>query len=88
MKKLETMLTERGQTSIPAQVRKEMRLKPGDRLRWQKISERECRLVVADEEPGPGAHAMLGYARRYRPTRPSTDWMRELREGEDDGVGG
>ena len=82
MKKLETVLTERGQISIPAQVRKHMRLAPGARLQWQELSEHECRLIVQRSEPGPGAHAMLGYARRFRKIRPTAEWMRELRAGE------
>ena len=82
MKKLETVLTERGQTSIPAQVRKHMHLKPGTKLHWQEVSEHECRLVVQPEHPGPGAQAMLGYAKSFRKSRPTADWMHEIREGD------
>ena len=44
-------LTERGQISVPAALRKKMRLKPGQRLRWESISEREARVVVESAKP-------------------------------------
>lgn len=83
MKTLETCLTERGQVSIPASVRKKMHLRPGQKLRWQVVSGAECRVLLAESGPVPGATAMLGYARQFRKTRRTSDWMRELREGEE-----
>ena len=82
MKPLETVLTERGQTSIPAAVRKGMQLTPGTKLRWEELSKNECRLIVQRHAPGPGARAMLGYAQQFRKTRPTRDWLREWRAGE------
>jgi bifunctional DNA-binding transcriptional regulator/antitoxin component of YhaV-PrlF toxin-antitoxin module len=82
MNRMETMLTERGQTSIPAPVRKHMRLTPGVKLRWQELSEHECRVIVQCRERGPGARAMLGYAKSFRKSRPTREWMIELRGGE------
>jgi AbrB family looped-hinge helix DNA binding protein len=79
----ESTLTERGQVSIPASVRKAMNLRPGQKLRWQRISDREVRVSV--ESPAPaGPLAVLGYARKIRPGRARTtqSWMRELRAGE------
>ena len=35
MKTLATMVTERGQVSIPAEIRKKMKLKPGQRILWE-----------------------------------------------------
>jgi AbrB family looped-hinge helix DNA binding protein len=79
----ESTLTERGQISIPASVRKAMNLRPGQRLRWQRISDREVRASVVSSSP-PGALAVLGYARKLRRTpRTTASWMRELRAGED-----
>jgi bifunctional DNA-binding transcriptional regulator/antitoxin component of YhaV-PrlF toxin-antitoxin module len=75
-------LTERGQVSLPAALRKAMKLNPGQALRWEQISERELRVhVVPPEAPGP--LAALGYARRLRPeTRTTAAWMHDLRAGE------
>jgi len=86
MKILATRLTERGQISIPAKIRKDLRLKPGARLAWHEVSDHECILTVLDESTGPGAKAMLGFAKQFRETRRSADWMDELREGERDGA--
>jgi AbrB family looped-hinge helix DNA binding protein len=78
-----SVVTERGQVSIPARVRKELSLAKGQRLLWEKIGEREIRVTVLPEPEARGAVAMLGFAKRFRPTRRTSDWMAELREGED-----
>ncbi len=82
MKALATVITERGQVSIPADVRKKLNLSSGHRVRWEVLSDHECKLVVVAEPPVAGAEAMLGYASRFRKPRATRDWMAELREGE------
>jgi AbrB family looped-hinge helix DNA binding protein len=79
----ESTLTERGQISIPSALRKAMNLRPGQRLRFTAVSDHEFRVVTRNDAP-PGPVAMLGYARKLRggPARKTSDWMRELREGE------
>ena len=78
-----TVITDRGQTSIPATLRRELGLTQGQRLRWEKVSHRELRVSVMNEATPPGASSVLGYARRFRPARRRTrEWMAELREGE------
>ena len=76
-------LTERGQVSVPAALRKSMNLRPGQRLHWQRISDRELRVSVA-AQPVPGPLGVLGYARKLGrgPARRTASWMRELRAGE------
>jgi AbrB family looped-hinge helix DNA binding protein len=44
--KLITVVTERGQVSIPAPIRKELGLKTGQPLVWKKISDRECLVKI------------------------------------------
>jgi AbrB family looped-hinge helix DNA binding protein len=78
-----SVITERGQVSIPAHLRKELGLEKGRRLLWEKSGEQEFRVVVLPDTEPRGAMAMRGFARRFRPTRRSQDWMKELREGED-----
>ena len=76
-------LTERGQVSVPAALRKSMKLQPGQRFHWQRISDREMRVSV--ETPrGQGPLSVLGYAQKLhnRPARHTASWMRELRVGE------
>ncbi len=78
-----SVITERGQVSIPAQLRKELALAKGQRLLWEKTGEHEIKVTVLPEPERRGAMAMLGFARRFRPTRLTEDWMAELREGEE-----
>jgi bifunctional DNA-binding transcriptional regulator/antitoxin component of YhaV-PrlF toxin-antitoxin module len=84
--KNQTILTERGQTSVPAQLRKELRLKPGARLRWERISGTECRVIIeppAEEKPNPVAALGFGPRTLDRPARSTREWMKSLREGEE-----
>ena len=68
---------------MPATLRKSMKLRPGQRLRWQRISDREMRVSV-EAQPVPGPLGVLGYARKLRrgPGRRTASWLRELRAGE------
>lgn len=78
----ESTLTERGQISVPAELRKALQLRPGQRLKFEAVSPHEFRVFALPREPA-GPIASLGYARKLR-VRPRTtkDWMTELREGE------
>ena len=82
--KLTTVVTERGQVSIPAPIRKELGLKTGQPLVWEKISDRECLVKVPRKKKPVGAMAMLGFAARLRGEkgRRTARVMAELREGE------
>lgn len=79
-----TTLTERGQTSVPASLRRGSRLRPGQKLRWEQVSGSEFRVVVVQDTEVPGALGMPGYARRFHPDDPRTtdQILEELREGE------
>ena len=78
-----TVVTERGQTSIPARLRKELALAKGQRLLWERTGDRELRIVILEHDRPRGARAMLGFARQFRPEARSTeDWMADLRAGE------
>ena len=78
-----TVVTDRGQVSIPAHLRKELALTKGQRLLWQKTGKRELKVVVLESPAPRGAQAMRGFARRFRTeARTTADWMAELREGE------
>jgi AbrB family looped-hinge helix DNA binding protein len=77
-----SVVTERGQVSIPSRLRKELGLGKGSKLLWEKLGEHEIRVVILPEVKARGARAMLGFARRLRPTRTTQEWMNELRDGE------
>jgi len=78
-----TTVTDRGQVSIPAHLRKELELGKGRQLLWEKVGERELRVVVLEAPRPRGARAVRGFARSFREeTRPTAEWMAELRAGE------
>ena len=84
MDKLTTVVTERGQVSIPAVIRKEMGLKTGQALVWEKLSDRECLVKVPQKRKPVGATAMIGFAARFRGEkgRRTAEVLAKLREGE------
>jgi AbrB family looped-hinge helix DNA binding protein len=78
----ESTLTERGQISVPAAVRKALHLRPGQRLRFEAVSANEFRVFAAPRKAA-GPLSVLGYARNLgKAPRPTKEWMKELREGE------
>ena len=83
MKTLATVVTERGQVSVPAEIRRGMGLAPGARLCWEMLDERRCNVFVQGAAPRKGARAMLGFARSFRAPKRTAAWMRELRAGEE-----
>ena len=83
---MKTTITERGQVSIPAKLRREMHLMPGQTVLWEKVSATECRLIV---EPHavikPDPFAALNFAKEHGlPQRRSDEVLRELRQGEEE----
>lgn len=79
-----TTVTERGQTAIPARVRRETGGGPGTELLWEVIARDEWKVtVIRQPANAPNPRAMRGFARRFRAVRRTAEWMRELRAGED-----
>ncbi|NDG72664.1 MAG: sporulation regulator [Proteobacteria bacterium] len=83
MKEAVTQLTERGQISMPAFIRRKLGLLPGRKIIWKCISENEIKLIVGERKPKPKG-VMRGAMKNYQAGTPGTtaDWMRVLREGE------
>lgn len=78
-----TTVGERGQTAIPARLRREHNVAAGTELVWEALGPDDWRVHIRrrpDRRPDP--MAMLGFAQRFRATRPTASWMRELRDGE------
>lgn len=86
MKGVLTTLTERGQVSMPASLRKQLHLKPGQPLMWEKVSDDECRVRIVRQPEAKAANSMRGFMKRFQADSklPATtaDWMKVLREGE------
>jgi AbrB family looped-hinge helix DNA binding protein len=83
---VKTTVTERGQISIPAELRREMHLTPGKTVLWEKVSATECRLLI-EESPKTKSDPMaaIGFAKRHGlPQHTTAEWMKVLREGEED----
>ena len=83
---MKTTITERGQVSIPAELRRDMNLKPGQTILWEKVSAKECRLII---EPHtvikPDPVRALNFAMEHGlPQRRSGEVLAELREGEEE----
>ena len=78
-----TRVGERGQTAIPARLRREYDVRPGTRLVWEAAGPDEWRVRIEREGGGPSPRAMLGFAQRFRAPRRTRDWMAELRGGEE-----
>ena len=81
-----TKVAEQGQPVIPAKVVAAMRLQPGMHIAWeQDIDGRSWRMSIAlPRKKRYDARDMIGFARTFRETRPTAEWMKELREGEED----
>ena len=82
---MKSTITERGQVSIPAELRRDMHLSPGQTVIWEKVSATECRLIVEPRaviQPDP--LAALNFAKEHGlPQRPSDEVLAELREGDE-----
>ena len=79
-----TTLTERGQISIPADFRADLGLQPGQKLLWIASGDHALLLTVCETPKRKSFMEALGYARTFRETKSTAEWMKELREGEED----
>lgn len=79
------ILTKRGQVSLPAVLRRNLGLRTGQKLRWERISDRELRVTVeSGAEPDPLQALGFGPMVRGTSARRTSEWMREIREAEAD----
>lgn len=86
MKGTLTTLTERGQVSMPASLRKQLHLKPGQPLMWEKVSDDECRVRIVRQRGNKAAKCMRGFMKGFHTgaslPKTTASWMKLLREGE------
>ena len=82
---MKTTITERGQVSIPAQLRRDMNLQPGQTIVWEKVSAKECRLIIQPRTAiKPDPVGALKFAMEHGLAQRRTDEvLAELREGEE-----
>jgi AbrB family looped-hinge helix DNA binding protein len=81
MAEIATTLTDRGQVSMPASIRRELGLRPGQMLLWKQISADEVRVKIPRRGRGP---SMRGFMKKLLPDGPlnTAGWMKILREAE------
>ncbi|MBR3085977.1 MAG: AbrB/MazE/SpoVT family DNA-binding domain-containing protein [Kiritimatiellae bacterium] len=77
-------LTERGQISIPADFRAELGLKPGDKLLWSTSGDKTLLITTVEVPKRKSFKSAIGYAKTFRKTMSTAEWMKILREGEED----
>lgn len=77
-------LTERGQISIPADFRAELGLKPGDKLLWSASGDKALLVTTVEAPKRKSFKSAIGYAKTFRKTMSTAEWMKILREGEED----
>jgi AbrB family looped-hinge helix DNA binding protein len=82
---VKTTITERGQVSIPAELRRDMHLSPGQTILWEKVSATECRILIEPRETiKPDPMEALNFAKEHGLLqRRSEQVLAELREGEE-----
>ena len=71
--------------SIPAQLRRDMNLQPGQTIVWEKVSAKECRLIIQPRTAiKPDPVGALKFAMEHGLAQRRTDEvLAELREGEE-----
>jgi len=67
MAEIATTLTERGQVSMPAAIRRELSLRPGQTLLWKLVSADEVRVKIPRRGCGP---SMRGFIKTFLPDGP------------------
>lgn len=75
---LQTKITGKGQTAIPVSVQQAIGARPGNSLSWSVRENGECVVTVIDTPNEDGAMSMLGFAKTFRKTRETSDWVKEL----------
>ena len=70
-----TKVSDRGQVSVPADVRKALGIGPGISIKWELLQD-GCAVVTAVKTaPADGAKGLLGYAERFRKLRRTDEWF-------------
>lgn len=77
-----TIVTKRGQTSIPAPIRRALELETGESLAWEIATNGDIIVRVVRDKQRPDPEKMLGFAATFRRPQRTQEWMQLLREGE------
>ena len=84
MKTMVTKVADFEHPVIPPEVVNSLRLQPGMGISWEQCNNGNSWLIsVALPQKKYDARDMIGFARTFRQTRTTAEWMKELREGEE-----
>ena len=72
-------VSERGQVSVPIDIRNALGLTPSSRIAWTLDAENGMATLSLVRTPRKGgAQAALGFAARFRKTRRTADWLKDI----------
>ena len=72
-------VSERGQVSVPVAIRNALGLTPSSRVAWTLDAENgTATLSLVRTSQKGGAQAALGFAARFRKTRRTADWLKDI----------
>lgn len=72
-------LSERGQISVPIAIRDALGLTAGSRIAWTLDADNGVATLSPIRAPQKGgAQAALGFAARFRKTRRTADWLKDI----------
>ena len=72
-------VSERGQVSLPIAIRNALGLTPSSRIAWTLDAESGTATLSLVRTPRKGgAQAALGFAARFRKTRRTADWLKDI----------
>ena len=74
-KKLHTKVSDRGQVSVPADIRAALGIEPGTVLEWELSTEGSARVSVARKRLARNAVSLVGFVRKYRKPRRTDEWF-------------
>lgn len=75
-----TVLTDRGQLQVPAWLRDQLALQPGQRFAWRVLPDGDLQVHVVRQEAAARRTQWRAYARTTQGNRSSDDILAEMRE--------
>ena len=74
-KKLQTKVSDRGQVSVPADIRSALGIKSGTVLEWELSTDGSARVSVMRTQLARNAVSLVGFVRKFRKPRRTDEWF-------------
>ena len=75
-KKLHTKVSDRGQVSVPSDIRAALGIGPGTVLEWDLSTDGSARVSVLRQCLAKDAVSLVGFVRKYRKPRRTDEWFK------------